>query len=39
MSADQDKRIREALLELVDERGYEDVTVADVVEQAGGRAG
>lgn len=35
MSDDRDRRIREALLELVDERGYEGVTVADVAAQAG----
>ncbi len=35
MTADRDKRIRGALLELVDERGYDDVAVADVVERAG----
>ncbi len=35
MTAGQDKRIREALLELVDERGYDDVTVSDVVGRAG----
>ncbi len=33
--ADQDKRIRRALLELVDERGYADVAVADIVARAG----
>jgi len=39
MGDDRDKRIREALLDLVDERGYADVTVADVVAHAGvGRA-
>ncbi len=35
MRDDQDKRIREALLELVTERGYEEVTATDVVERAG----
>jgi len=35
MIADQDKRIRGALLELVDERGYDEVAVTDVVERAG----
>lgn len=34
MSDDRYTQIREALLALVDERGYEDVTVADVVERA-----
>jgi AcrR family transcriptional regulator len=34
MSDDRDKRIRKALLELVTERGYEEVTVAAVVERA-----
>lgn len=34
MSDDRDRRIREALVDLVDERGYQDVTVADVVGQA-----
>ena len=35
MNDDQERRIREALLDLVDERGYADVAVADVVAQAG----
>jgi AcrR family transcriptional regulator len=35
MGDDRDRRIREALLDLVDERGYEDVTVTDVAAQAG----
>jgi AcrR family transcriptional regulator len=35
MGDDRDRRARKALLDLVDERGYEDLTVADVVAQAG----
>jgi AcrR family transcriptional regulator len=35
MSEDRNKQVREALLDLVDERGYENVSVADVVERAG----
>jgi AcrR family transcriptional regulator len=35
LSDDQGRRIREALLELVTERGYEEVTVADVLARAG----
>jgi AcrR family transcriptional regulator len=35
MTAGQDKRIRGALLELVDERGYDDVAVSDVIGRAG----
>lgn len=35
MSDGRDKRIRRALLELVEERGYEAVTVPDIVERAG----
>lgn len=35
MSDERDRRIKEALLDLVDERGYEDVTVADVVAHVG----
>jgi len=31
---DQDRRIREALFDLVEERGYQDVTVAEVVARA-----
>lgn len=35
MSDDRGRRIQEALLALVDERGYQDVTVADVAARAG----
>jgi len=35
MAGDRERRIREALLDLVDERGYANVTVADVVAHAG----
>lgn len=35
MADDRERRIREALLDLVTERGYADVTVADVVARAG----
>jgi AcrR family transcriptional regulator len=35
MTDDRDKRIREALLDLAGERGYEEVTVAGLVERAG----
>jgi AcrR family transcriptional regulator len=35
MTDDRERRIREALLDLVNERGYAAVTVADVVAQAG----
>jgi AcrR family transcriptional regulator len=35
MSDDQDRQIREALLDLVEQRGYTDVTVTDIVAHAG----
>jgi AcrR family transcriptional regulator len=35
MGDDPKRRARQALLDLVDERGYEDVTVADVAAEAG----